>query len=151
MKKAAGVNKGMYGNEKGKNARIAKSCNVRSVSYAGRMREERKRKQRAKAALGLLGAGATALIITMTSFVTFSRPVLAEELASTTEYYKYYSNFTVQKGDSLWAYACANRNPEGEAVEHYIKEVMFINHLKDDRLVVGQELTLPYYSEEYME
>ncbi|MCR5250936.1 MAG: hypothetical protein K6E50_10060 [Lachnospiraceae bacterium] len=66
-------------------------------------------------------------------------------------YYKYYHSFTIESGDSLWAYAKEYACPDGrQSINEYIAEVRRINHLTDDSLVAGKSIVLPYYSTEYV-
>ncbi len=66
--------------------------------------------------------------------------------------FKYYTNVTVQQGETLW-------NIADEYIDYtqykdkssYIAEVKSINHLNDDaEIKAGQSLVLPYYSSEFI-
>lgn len=63
--------------------------------------------------------------------------------------FKYYTSIEVSYGDTLWSiadeYACA----EYASVNDYVDEVMQINHLKEDSIIAGQYLIIPYYSTEF--
>ena len=65
--------------------------------------------------------------------------------------YKYYKSIAVGAGDTLWDYArlYADEN-HYDTYNSYIKEVKDINHLKDDNIVYGQYIVLPYYSNEFV-
>lgn len=65
--------------------------------------------------------------------------------------YKYYKSITVQTGDTIWDYArlYADKNFY-DSYDNYIKEVMTINHLEDDNIIYGQNIILPYYSNEFV-
>lgn len=60
---------------------------------------------------------------------------------------KYYKSVAVTQGDTLWNYAkdYADSSFYG-SYDSYISEVMDINHLKNDKIVCGQHIILPYYS-----
>ena len=66
-----------------------------------------------------------------------------------TAYYKYYTNVEIQPGDTLWTLADGYLE-NYESKELYIDEVIELNSLSDNgRIISGQSLILPYYSQEY--
>lgn len=66
--------------------------------------------------------------------------------------FKYYTNVTVEAGESLWE--IAGEYVDGvhyDSRESYIAEVCSINHLADENsITAGQMLIIPYYSSEYV-
>ena len=65
--------------------------------------------------------------------------------------YKYYKSITVAAGDTIWDYAELYADTDFyDSYGSYIQEVMDINHLKDDNIVYGQHIILPYYSNEFI-
>lgn len=62
--------------------------------------------------------------------------------------YKYFTSVTVEYGDTL--YSLAEKYTEGYDMElsDYVEEVMNINHLDDEDIRSGQNLIVPYFSEE---
>ena len=66
-----------------------------------------------------------------------------------TVYYKYFTAYMVQKGDTLWE--LAREYSHNESYTEYINEVKDINHLYSDRITAGQYIVIPFYSTEYME
>ncbi|MDE5909404.1 MAG: hypothetical protein K2H52_11775 [Lachnospiraceae bacterium] len=65
--------------------------------------------------------------------------------------YKYYKSIVVEDGDTLWNYACQYGEEQYyDTHDDYIKEVIRINTLSDDRITAGQHLILPYYSAEFI-
>ena len=60
--------------------------------------------------------------------------------------YKYYTSIEVSYGETLWTiadeYACA----QYDSLNDYVDEVMQINHLKEELIIAGQYLIIPYYS-----
>ncbi len=65
--------------------------------------------------------------------------------------YKYYKSIVVQDGDTLWNYACQYGEAQYyDSHDDYIKEVIRINTLSDDRITAGQHLILPYYSADFV-
>lgn len=65
--------------------------------------------------------------------------------------YKYYTSIQVQKGDTLWNIASEHISGEYASMNDYIEEICKINHISDSDIHSGQYLTIPYYSNEYME
>ncbi len=64
--------------------------------------------------------------------------------------YKYYKSTVVSAGDTLWDFAEEyGMNKYYDGHQEYIREVMQMNGLSDDRITEGQYLILPYYSPEY--
>ena len=62
---------------------------------------------------------------------------------------KYYGSIEIQYGDTLEL--IAERFMDGEhydSIDAYIKEVMKINNLRDDRIVAGRHIVVPYYATE---
>lgn len=60
--------------------------------------------------------------------------------------YKYYTSIEIQYGDSLWTLAGEYAGEEYKSAEDYVHEVMQINHLREENLIAGQYLIVPYYS-----
>lgn len=84
------------------------------------------------------------------AILTFSGCALARNYsvqAQKPDTYKYYTDVTVQKGDTLWDLAMKYMTEEYSGPEEYIREVKKINHL-GAQLDCGQILVLPYYSDE---
>lgn len=63
--------------------------------------------------------------------------------------YKYFTSIEVVYGDSLWSIAEKYAGEEYASINDYIKEVMKINHLKEDTLSAGQYLIVPYFTKEF--
>ncbi len=60
--------------------------------------------------------------------------------------FKYYTSIEIQHGDSLWTLAKEYAGEEYASAEDYIHEVMQINHMREETLIAGQYLIIPYYS-----
>lgn len=65
--------------------------------------------------------------------------------------YKYYTSIQVQKGDTLWNIANAYMSEEYADVNEYIEEICSINHIDASEIHSGQYLTIPYYSDQFIE
>ena len=64
--------------------------------------------------------------------------------------FKYYTSIEVAEGETLWSIAECHADAHYADIRDYVDEVVRINHLWDeDRLLAGQRLIIPYYSEEY--
>jgi LysM repeat protein len=113
-----------------------------------RLRNRKRREQvlRKRITLGILGA---VLVIAMT--VTLGSLLVSAAGAETVHSYKYYTSIEVKYGETLWSIAEEYLDAAHYAsIEDYIKEVRRINHLKDDNIIAGRYLVVPYYMEEYI-
>ncbi len=64
--------------------------------------------------------------------------------------YKYFTSYEVTKGDTLWSIAEENINYDFyDHIQEYVDEVIEINHLHGDKIRVGQNIIVPYFSKEY--
>ncbi|NLL76752.1 MAG: LysM peptidoglycan-binding domain-containing protein [Clostridiales bacterium] len=64
--------------------------------------------------------------------------------------YKYYKSIIIQRGDTLMSIASANIDENYTSLEAYVNELIKINGLRDDRIVAGNYLIIPYYSSEFI-
>jgi LysM repeat protein len=60
---------------------------------------------------------------------------------------KYFTNYVVEKDDTLWDIAEENMGPGYDSIYEYIDEVMKSNHLESTDIRYGQMLILPYYTD----
>lgn len=77
--------------------------------------------------------------------------ILSHATAEGEMQYKYFTSIQVQYGDSLWSIA-EEYITDGDAyasAADYVDEVMAINHLRDEKILAGQYLIVPYYSPEF--
>ena len=66
--------------------------------------------------------------------------------------YKYYTSVQIQSGDTLWSIADMYMTEEYASIDTYIDEVRSINHIAaGDMIHAGQYLTVPYYSDVYLQ
>ena len=65
--------------------------------------------------------------------------------------YKYYTSIQIQKGDTLWSIADSYITDEYKDKKEYIQEICSINHISEDDIHSGQYITIPYYSNDYLE
>jgi len=64
------------------------------------------------------------------------------------QYYKYFTSVTVYPGDTLTSIAEEHLD-NYDSIETYINEVKETNHLRDDKIIAGNVLIIPYYSTEF--
>jgi len=61
---------------------------------------------------------------------------------------KYYSSIELKYGETLTDIAMRYMDTQHyDSMDAYIKEVMKINHLKDDKIIAGQYIVVPYYAD----
>lgn len=79
------------------------------------------------------------------------RAILSHATAEGEVQYKYFTSIQIQYGDTLWSIAeeyIADCDAYASAAD-YVDEVMSINHLRDEKILSGQYLIVPYYSSEF--
>ncbi|TCL58538.1 LysM domain-containing protein [Kineothrix alysoides] len=64
--------------------------------------------------------------------------------------YKYYKSIIIQRGDTLISIASAYMDDNYASAESYVNELIKINGLRDDKIVAGNYLIIPYYSAEFI-
>lgn len=64
--------------------------------------------------------------------------------------YKYYTSIQVESGETLLSIAGENMGSYYTSAEAYVKEVMRINSLQNEKIIAGQHLIIPYYSENFI-
>ena len=61
---------------------------------------------------------------------------------------KFYTDYEIQPGDSLWSIAEDHICPEYSDSSKYMREVMELNHLTEGSVIhAGSYLVIPYYSD----
>lgn len=61
---------------------------------------------------------------------------------------KYFTNITINKGDTLWEVADEYMDDEHyNSIYEYMEELRIMNNLKSDTLYAGQNLVITYYAE----
>lgn len=77
-----------------------------------------------------------------------SKVVTNAKSSDDVQYYKYYTSIVVEPGDSLTSLA-EEYGEHFDSSQQFINEVIFSNHLLNDKLVTGMSLIVPYYSTEF--
>lgn len=95
--------------------------------------------------------GMTVMLVVLLAIfykATFSHATAAEDIS-----YKYFTSIQVAYGDTLSSIAedFLSDQSTGVSASEYIKEVMRINHLKDETILAGQYLIVPYYSNVFLD
>lgn len=123
-------------------AELAERNEIRRTRRAKALRQQRERRK-------------TFFIFLFTLLLMFGIGVVFGTLLTRAEEpekepsYKYYTNIEIQHGDTLWDIADAHMDSAHYMSRtDYMNEVMSLNHMVTDRLVTGQKLIIPYYSEE---
>lgn len=131
------------------NDRGLRAAGQRAGSFeirAYRLRTERRREFRRKL-----------LVFLMTLFLILICAVSYHSLSTSAHsgeeqvYFKYYTNISVEYGETLWTIAEEYIDYGGyRDIGEYISEVQSINHLSEDcALKSGQNLIIPYFSSEF--
>lgn len=102
----------------------------------------RKQQQRIRSIISL-----SALIIGILVVFSVSGLVTNARSTSDKQEYKYYMNYELERGDSLWSVASMYCDDHYDSVEDYMDEICIINSITcDTELLAGTSLIIPYYS-----
>ncbi|MBQ1171274.1 MAG: hypothetical protein IIX48_01570 [Lachnospiraceae bacterium] len=116
------------------------SIYVKRISYKKRKRQELKRK--------LFFSVMTALFVIVFTGSVFSMNAKANSSKGASDY-KYYANYCIVPGDTLWNIAEANIDYDHySCVKEYAKEIQQINKINGEHITNGTYIMLPYYSDE---
>ena len=92
----------------------------------------------------------TAAVIAIFTF-SYHSLVSSANTGSDQVSYKYFTSIQVESGDTLWSIAEEYADQEHySSYKEYINEVKRMNKMKDDSIVSGQYLIIPYYSNEFV-
>lgn len=81
--------------------------------------------------------------------ITYSKLTVEATQKKAQEPYKYYTEIRVQRGDTLWD--IANKYMDSSvyrSLDDYMDEIREINSINYNRIYNGQQLIIPYYSEQ---
>ncbi len=113
---------------------------VKKISYQKRKRQELKRK--------FVFSVMTALFVIVFTGSVFSMNAKANSSKGADDY-KYYANYCIVPGDTLWNIAEANIDYDHyNSVKEYAKEIQQINKINGEHITNGTYIMLPYYSDE---
>lgn len=63
--------------------------------------------------------------------------------------YKYYANYCIEPGDTLWSIAEEHIDYRYyDSIKSYAKELQAINHITGDHIMNGTYIMVPYFSDE---
>lgn len=110
------------------------------------MKSRRVEEKKQRIVLGSIFAVFILVIICSILFGSIKAQAASSEVS-----YKYYTSVQVQNGDTLWNIAKDYITDDYDDMNAYLAEICSINHISDDNIHAGQYLTIPYYSEEYLE
>ncbi len=109
-------------------------------------RIKRKREMRRHIIMFLL----TLFLIAAFSTVFFSFKTKAQSVPADVSY-KYYKSVTVEAGNTIWNFARQYADKAFyDSFDSYIDEVIQINHLQNEKIISGQNIIIPYYSNEFI-
>ena len=90
----------------------------------------------------------TALFVIVFTGSVFSMNAKANSSKGADDY-KYYANYCIVPGDTLWNIAEANIDYDHyNSVKEYAKEIQQINKINGEHITNGTYIMLPYYSDE---
>lgn len=116
------------------------SLYVKKISYKNKKRQELKR----KFAFSVM----TALFVIVFAGSVFSMNAKANSSKGACDY-KYYANYCIVPGDTLWSIAETNIDYNHySSVKEYAKEIQRINKINGEHITNGTYIMLPYYSDE---
>ena len=108
--------------------------------YARRKRQQR---IRSMVSIGALIFGIL-IVFSVSGLVTNARSTYDKQE------YKYFMNYELEQGDSLWSVASEHYDEHYESIDDYMEEICIINSVSyDTKLVAGSSLIIPYYSYEF--
>ena len=84
-----------------------------------------------------------------TLYLPYSKLTVEATQKKAQEPYKYYTEIRVQRGDTLWD--IANKYMDSSvyrSLDDYMDEIREINSINYNRIYNGQQLIIPYYSEQ---
>lgn len=119
----------------------------KNIEDRARLKKQRRTKQIFGQLVG--SAGIVLIIIAAFSINLFIINVKASSQLKDKVSYKYYTSVTVEAGETLWDIAQVYVSDDQASVQKYIDEVKQINHLVNDKIYAGENLIVPYYSDEY--
>jgi cell division protein YceG involved in septum cleavage len=91
------------------------------------------------------------LLIMMIILAFLMTSTVKTEAAMTHTSHKYYTSVKIEQGDTLWSIAQENMTSEYSGIQEYIDEVCTLNHISEDDIHSGAYITIPYYSEDYLD
>ncbi len=93
--------------------------------------------------------GILSVLLVILFVISFNSIAQARENTPETSY-KYFTYYTVDKGDTLWSMAEEYIDYNYyKSINEYVSEVKEINHITDDTIRLGQTIVIPYFSNIY--
>ena len=107
-----------------------------------RKREAVVRRQRGLIAIVIM------LVVALGILLGSSMNTLASSGKDISSYNKYYTSIRVESGDTLWTIADEYVGGFNVSKSDYIAEVCQINGISEDNIYAGDNIIVPYYSQE---
>ena len=91
-----------------------------------------------------------AFIILVTLGILFGTSIntFASSKTDTSSYHKYYTSIQIEAGDTLWDIADRYTKHLNISKPEYIDEICQINGISEDKIITGEYIVVPYYSNE---
>ncbi|MCH5280224.1 MAG: LysM peptidoglycan-binding domain-containing protein [Lachnospiraceae bacterium] len=106
-------------------------------------RRAAKRRMMQKMAFGAM----TGCFVLIFALSVFSLSAKANTSEGANEF-KYYTSHMIMPGESLWSIAEENMDETHyQSINAYIDEIKSINGMKNDKLIIGNYIIIPYYAE----
>lgn len=119
--------------------------------YKSDMRRIMNKRRRQRQLRRNIITGVIALILIIALSIALGSIMVYAQSNDKVTLYKYYTSIEVQYGETLWSIAEKNlETAQYKDIESYINEILHINHLKDDTIIAGHNLIIPYFSEQFM-
>lgn len=88
------------------------------------------------------------LFVVLLGTSMFSLKTRANSLEGANDY-KYYANYCIEPGDSIWSIAADHIDyVHYDSIHQYAKEIQTINKINTDHITNGTYIMLPYYDDE---
>lgn len=122
-----------------------KGNNIYEIRDAHRKIKKHQRQMQVRRNIAMLSLFVTLTLMASVLFVSISSQAgnVNDDMSC-----KYFKSIQIEKGDTLWSIANENMDIEHYSnASEYVKEVKSINSLASDRIVAGNYIIVPYYSE----
>lgn len=122
-----------------------KRNNIYDIRDARRKIKKHQRQMQVRRNIAMLSLFVTLTLMASVLFVSISSQAgnVNDDMSC-----KCFKSIQIEKGDTLWSIANENMDIEHYSnTSEYVREVKSINSLASDRIVAGNYIIVPYYSE----
>ncbi len=119
---------------------------VERMEYRRSRREAVKKQQKERQKMFLIFC--LTILLMFGIGVGFGTLLTRAEATASESCHKYYANIEIRRGDTLWRIADDYMDPvHYENRTEYLNEIMELNGMVNTRLISGQKIIVPYFSE----